>query len=86
MATVDTSAGSLRSTQGTKRGGRSLRGAAHLLPGGLRWILPGFVLSVGLIYYSLIYSGYLSFFEWPGGRQKMHWVGLDNFAEALGKK
>jgi len=83
-ATVDTSAGPLRSTRGTRRGGRSPQGAAHLLPGGLRWIVPGLALSVGLIYYSLIYSGYLSFFDWPGGRQKMRWVGFDNFAEALG--
>jgi raffinose/stachyose/melibiose transport system permease protein len=63
-------------------GGRSKR-AAHLTPGGLRWILPGFILSVGLIYYSIIYSGYLSFFEWGGGRGAMTFVGLDNFAEAF---
>jgi raffinose/stachyose/melibiose transport system permease protein len=60
-----------------RRGGR--RRVAHLMPGGLRWILPGFIISVGLIYYSIVYSGYLSFFDWPGGRQPMDWVGLGNY-------
>lgn len=62
---------------------RSGRRRPLLLPGGLRWILPGFVISVGLIYYSIVYSGYLSFFDWPGGRALMTPVGLGNYAEAL---
>ena len=57
--------------------------AAHLVPGGLRWILPGFVLSVGLIYYSIIYAGYLSFFDWAGGLQPKQWVGLDNYLQVF---
>lgn len=62
-------------------GGRSR--SAHLIPGGLRWILPGFILSVGLIYYSIIYSGYLSLFDWGGGRQPMIPTGVDNYVEAF---
>lgn len=63
-------------------GGQSRR-AARLVPGGLRWILPGFVLSVGLIYYSIVYSGYLSFFHWGGGRSRMIPVGLGNYSAAF---
>ncbi len=59
------------------------RRASHLTPGGLRWILPGLIISVGLIYYSIIYSGYLSFFDWGGGRQRMAPVGVDNYVEAF---
>jgi raffinose/stachyose/melibiose transport system permease protein len=47
------------------------------------WILPGFIISVGLIYYSIVYSGYLSFFDWPGGRSRMTPVGFDNYIEAF---
>ncbi|MDR1825971.1 MAG: sugar ABC transporter permease [Bifidobacteriaceae bacterium] len=65
-----------------RRGWRGLF-RAHTTPGGLRWILPGFVLSVGLIYYCIGYSGYLSLFKWGGGKQKMTWVGLDNFRQAF---
>src|SRR5450756_2975112 len=71
MAILERSAGSRNSNPGAKRGGWPRPGAAHLVPGGLKWILPGFILSVGLIYYSIIYSGYLSFFDWPGGRQRI---------------
>jgi raffinose/stachyose/melibiose transport system permease protein len=83
IANRERSAGSLNSKPGAKRGGWLGPGAAHLVPGGLKWILPGFILSVGLIYYSIIYSGYLSFFDWPGGRQKMTAVGFANYQNAL---
>lgn len=82
MAIARTAAQSAVEPNRGEGGGRSKR-AVHLQPGGLRWILPGFILSVGLIYYSIIYSGYLSFFEWGGGRGAMTFVGLDNFVEAF---
>lgn len=63
-------------------GGRPKR-ASRLIPGGFVWILPGLIISVGLIYYSIIYSGYLSFFDWGGGRQRMIPVQFDNYVEAL---
>lgn len=59
------------------------RRTSHLVPGGFIWILPGFIISVGLIYYSITYSGYLSFFDWGGGRAPMIPVGFDNYVEAL---
>ncbi|RFA20573.1 carbohydrate ABC transporter permease [Subtercola boreus] len=67
--------------------GPNARGAkrrtSHLVPGGLVWILPGFIISVGLIYYSIVYSGYLSFFDWGGGRSKMIPAGFDNYVQAF---
>jgi ABC-type sugar transport system permease subunit len=70
------------STAAGERRGRSRRRAA-LTPAGLWWVLPAFIVSVGLIYYSVVYSGYLSFFDWGGGRQIMHPVGFDNYVEAF---
>lgn len=82
MTVTDLEIGSDRQTPVVKGGGRPKR-RAHLLPGGLRWILPAFAISVGLIYYSIIYSGYLSFFSWPGGRALMTPVGFGNYISAL---
>lgn len=65
-----------------RRGGRFAM-TARTVPGGLKWILPGFIVSVGLIYYSIIYSGYLSFFDWGGGRSQMVPVGFDNYVQAF---
>jgi raffinose/stachyose/melibiose transport system permease protein len=70
------------SPRNTRRGGWPKR-ASRLIPGGFVWILPGLIISVGLIYYSIVYSGYLSFFDWGGGRQRMTPVGFDNYVEAL---
>ena len=67
----------------TSAGGGSRRRASRLVPGGLVWILPGFIISVGLIYYSIVYSGYLSFFDWGGGRQRMIPAGFDNYIAAF---
>ncbi len=64
-------------------GGANARRRTPLLPGGFRWILPGLIVSVGLIYYSIVYSGYLSFFDWGGGRQRMTPVGIDNYVDAF---
>jgi ABC-type sugar transport system permease subunit len=72
-----------RSTAVPTRKGGWPRRATHPTPGGLRWLAPGFVLSVGLIYYCIFYSGFLSFFSWSGGRAPMKPVGLDNYAAAL---
>jgi len=81
--TLDRSVGSDRKRPPAREGGHARR-RARLLPGGLRWILPGFAISVGLIYYSIVYSGYLSFFDWRGGRALMTPVGFGNYMTALG--
>ncbi|MDR1633909.1 MAG: sugar ABC transporter permease [Bifidobacteriaceae bacterium] len=49
----------------------------------MRWLSPALILSVGLIYYCIFYSGYLSTFSWRGGRTPMKPVGLDNYVKAL---
>ena len=82
MTVTDLETGSDRLAPAVQRGGRPKR-RARLLPGGLRWILPAFAISVGLIYYSIVYSGYLSFFYWPGGRALMTPVGFGNYITAL---
>lgn len=68
---------------GLRRGGPGGRRRTRLIPGGMAWILPGFLISVGLIYYSIVYSGFLSFFEWGGGRLPLVPVGLGNYAQAV---
>ncbi|WP_426625655.1 carbohydrate ABC transporter permease [Leifsonia sp. McL0607] len=82
MIDTDLRIGSDRPAPAVRGGGRPTR-HARLLPGGLRWILPALVISVGLIYYSIIYSGYLSFFSWSGGRALMTPVGFGNYLAAL---
>jgi len=65
-----------------EKGGRRRR-VVPLIPGGFRWIIPALVISVGLIYYSIVYSGYISFFDWRGGRSPMNPIGFDNYVEAF---
>lgn len=81
-ATADATAGPSRASRSRKKEGAPLR-RRPLLPGGFVWILPGFIISVGLIYYAIVYSGYLSFFDWPGGRALMTPVGFKNYIDAL---
>lgn len=64
------------------RGGRPRR-SALLIPGGFRWIIPALIVSAGLLYYSIVYAGYLSFFDWRGGRTAMNPVGFENYVEAF---
>jgi raffinose/stachyose/melibiose transport system permease protein len=51
---------------------------------GLRWILPGFVVSVGLIYFCIGYSGYVSLLPWdwrPGRPATIQ--GFDSYIRAF---
>ncbi|MFD2840514.1 carbohydrate ABC transporter permease [Populibacterium corticicola] len=50
---------------------------------GLFWILPALVLSVGLIYYSIGYTLYVSTLKWDGFSPNPEFVGADNYAQAL---
>ncbi len=50
---------------------------------GLPWILPAFVFVVGLIYYSVGYTGYISTLDWDGLSPKAKAVGLGNFTDML---
>jgi ABC-type sugar transport system permease subunit len=49
-------------------------------PPGLPWILPALVLSVGLIYYGIGYTGYISTLNWDGISPGAEHVGAHNYA------
>lgn len=55
----------------------------RLRPSGLPWIMPAFVLVVGLIYYCVIETGYLSTLDWDGTSPTPTPVGLDNYDRIL---
>jgi raffinose/stachyose/melibiose transport system permease protein len=52
-------------------------------PRGLPWILPAMLFSVGLIYYCIIYTGYISTLDWDGASPLQENVGAENFARML---
>jgi raffinose/stachyose/melibiose transport system permease protein len=54
-----------------------------LQPQGLPWILPAVVLVVGLIYYCIGYTGYISTLDWDGTAPDPKHVGLHNYAQLL---
>ena len=46
---------------------RSPRRSSRLhRPPGLPWILPAMIVSVGLLYYCIFYTGYISTLDWDG--------------------
>lgn len=46
---------------------------------GLPWILPALVLSAGLIYYCIGYTGYISTLNWDGASPEPESIGLRNY-------
>lgn len=67
---------------------RSVGGAGHrrrplAKAQGYTWVLPALVLSVGLIYYSVGYTGYISTLDWNGTAPNPTSVGLDNYARVF---
>ncbi|MDR2379544.1 MAG: sugar ABC transporter permease [Bifidobacteriaceae bacterium] len=60
------------------------RGRGLHLPSGMPWILPGFAFVVGLIYYSIGYTGYIATLDWDGVSPRAKAVGLGNIAKMLG--
>jgi raffinose/stachyose/melibiose transport system permease protein len=50
-------------------------------PPGLPWILPALVVSVGVLYYCIGYTGYLSTLDWDGASPLQRSIGLENFAK-----
>lgn len=76
MATTTTSTAPARPRTATVR---RTQGSRRL--NGLPWILPAFVFVVGLIYYSVGYTGYISTLDWDGLSPKAKAVGLGNFVD-----
>ncbi|NMO49903.1 sugar ABC transporter permease [Actinoplanes sp. TBRC 11911] len=52
-------------------------------PPGLPWILPALVLSVGLIYYGIGYTGYISTLDWDGVSPDPGHLGLQNYTRIV---
>lgn len=52
-------------------------------PPGLPWILPALVLSVGLIYYGIGYTGYISTLDWDGVSPDPGHLGVANYTRIL---
>lgn len=52
-------------------------------PPGLPWILPALTLSVGLLYYAIGYTGYISTLDWDGISPDPKSVGTGNFTRIL---
>jgi raffinose/stachyose/melibiose transport system permease protein len=53
-------------------------------PTGLPWIAPAFILVVGIIYYCIIYTGYISTLNWNGTSPNPQHVGFANYTQAFG--
>ncbi len=53
--------------------------SALRVPSGLPWILPALVLCVGLIYYCVGYTGYISTLSWDGVSPNPPSVGIHNY-------
>lgn len=56
---------------------------SRLQPSGFLWIVPSLVLSVGLIYYAVGYTGYISTLNWDGISPNPTPVGADNYLNLL---
>jgi raffinose/stachyose/melibiose transport system permease protein len=57
------------------------RGRGPRRPSGLPWILPAFVFVVGLVYYCIIYTGYISTLNWDGVSPNPQHVGFANYTQ-----
>jgi ABC-type sugar transport system permease subunit len=67
--------------QHAEGGGASKR--RRLQPGGFLWILPALVVSVGFIYFSMGYTGYISTLDWDGISPDPTSIGFDNYKAAF---
>ncbi len=58
-------------------------GRTHLRPPGYLWLLPALVLSAGLIYYCIGYTGFISTLDWDGSSPDPSSVGFANYLQAF---
>ncbi|WP_354567550.1 sugar ABC transporter permease [Glaciihabitans sp. UYNi722] len=68
---------------GRTRGRSVARRRSFLRPPGYAWILPALVFSVGLLYYSVGYTGYISTLTWNGTSPDVVHVGAANYVKAF---
>lgn len=62
---------------------RTTRASRFKMPSGLPWILPAMIYAVGILYYCIFYTGYISTLDWDGTSPLQEPVGLANFAKML---
>jgi ABC-type sugar transport system permease subunit len=62
-------------------GGGAAKRRRLVAPQGYTWVLPALILSVGLIYYCIGYTGYISTLDWNGTEPDPASVGLANYAK-----
>ncbi len=65
---------------GSPAGGAARR-RRLVAPQGYTWVLPALVLSIGLIYYCLGYTGYISTLDWNGTAPNPTSVGVANYTK-----
>jgi len=68
---------------GAGRAGGDRTGRRPRRPPGLPWILPALVLSVGLLYYAIGYTGYISTLDWDGVSPDPESVGAGNYTRIV---
>lgn len=83
MTTTAPSAGTGVGTSGPGARARVPKRKAHLQPQGYTWIFPALFVSVGLIYFAILYTVYISTLEWNGTSPTSTPVGADNYITAL---
>jgi raffinose/stachyose/melibiose transport system permease protein len=62
---------------------RPRRHRKRILAPGLPWILPALVLSAGLIYYCIGYTGFLSTLNWDGASPDPESIGIKNYTNLV---
>src|SRR5690349_6234661 len=50
---------------------------------GLPWILPALIVSVGVLYYCIAYTGYISTLKWDGASPRKTFVGAANYTKMV---
>jgi raffinose/stachyose/melibiose transport system permease protein len=66
-----------------RKGQASRSGVRHSKPRGLAWIVPALLVSGGLIYYCIGYTGFISTLTWDGVSPTRQSVGLENYRQLL---
>lgn len=66
-----------------RQGARPVRARGPRPQNGYLWILPAFVLCVGIIYYAIGYSGFISLFSWDGISSTREFIGFDNYRRVV---
>jgi raffinose/stachyose/melibiose transport system permease protein len=70
-----------RATSPKRRSSRTPNSQRKLQPSGYLWLLPAMVLSVGLVYICIGYTGFISTLDWDGSSPVQTSVGFDNYTK-----